>query len=193
MRFSLTLAAALVALFAVAPAAAQMACTGGSCGEAGCLCSDLSNSGEACGYHGTMGADCSGCHNCPGSGWIMGTGNTINGRSGTCTATCSSADSEWTACGHPPPPAGSVTKTACSSGTQQAPCTVAGATGATFELNGCCYSCKQNAQSAWEGVRVKASDGQVECYTAATSESPTGNNGAAACIAGGSGVSHGKL
>ena len=121
MRFALTLAAALVALFAVAPAAAQMACTGGSCGEAGCLCSALSNSGEACGYHGSMGADCSGCHNCPGSGWIMGTGNTINGRSGTCTATCSSADSEWTACGHPPPPAGSVTKTACSSGTPQAP------------------------------------------------------------------------
>ncbi|MGB1607478.1 MAG: hypothetical protein ACPIOQ_82885, partial [Promethearchaeia archaeon] len=98
-----------------APAAASpAACTGGSCGAAGsnCLCSALSNSGAACGYLATMGGDCSGCHNCPGSGWIMGTGHI--GSSGTCTATCSSADSEWTACGLPAPPAGSVTKTACA-------------------------------------------------------------------------------
>jgi len=78
---------------------------------AGCLCSNLSNSEEACGYIASMNGNCSGCHNCPGSGWIMGTGI-------TCSATCSSADTVWEACGNPghrlpAPPAGSVTKTAC--------------------------------------------------------------------------------
>ena len=95
------------------PVASPVACTGGPCAAgSNCLCSALSNSGQACGYLATMGGDCSQCHNCPGSGWIMGTGHI--GSSGTCTATCSSADSVWTACGLPTPPAGSVTKTACA-------------------------------------------------------------------------------
>ena len=92
---------------------AQMACIGGPCAAGtDCSCSALSRSDEACGYLATMGSDCLGCHNCPTSGWIMGTGHI--GSSGTCTASCSSTDSEWTACGLPAPPAGSVTKTACA-------------------------------------------------------------------------------
>jgi len=160
MRFALTLAAALVALFAVAPAAAQMACTGGSCGEAGCLCSALSNSGEACGYHGTMGANCSGCHNCPGSGWIMGTGNTVNGRSGTCTAICSSADSEWTDCGHPVPPAGSVTKTACNS----APPSIACVSASTGE-NIWCKDLPNGGGEACAYLHVMQTADCTQCHT----------------------------
>ena len=112
-RASCLLMRCTVAPVGRAPAAAQVACTGGPCAAGtNCLCSALSNSGEACGYIASMNGNCSGCHNCPGSGWIMGTGI-------TCSATCSSADSVWTACGNsghrlPAPPAGSVTKTACA-------------------------------------------------------------------------------
>jgi hypothetical protein len=88
----------------------RMACFGGSCFAEGCACADLSETGEACGYHSTMGADCSNCHNCP-QGWIMGMG--WIGASGTCSATCGSTDSEWEDCGLPAPPADSLTRTAC--------------------------------------------------------------------------------
>jgi hypothetical protein len=99
------------------PTDLTLACTGGPCSSPpyaeGCLCGDLSEAGEACGYHSTMGADCSNCHNCA-NGWIMGTG--YIGSSGTCSATCSSPDSVWAACGLPPPPPDSVTKMACGAG-----------------------------------------------------------------------------
>jgi hypothetical protein len=119
--------------FSRAPAAAQVACTGGPCAAGkDCSCSALSNSSEACGYIASMNGNCSGCHNCPGSGWIMGTGI-------TCSATCSSADTVWEACGNPgmrlpAPPAGSVTKTACTSSTG----VTAPAAGATASRPGIC-------------------------------------------------------
>ena len=81
-------------------------------------CGSMQNTGEACGYLSTMGFDCTNCHNCPASGWIMGSGYI-----GVCSIpdpetqapfpNCSSPNPEWTACGLPFPPTDSVTRIAC--------------------------------------------------------------------------------
>jgi len=196
----------------------SMACTGGSC-AGGCTCADLSAAGEACGYHATMGANCSGCHYCATEGWIMGTG--WIGTSGTCAATCSSPDSEWAACGLPPPPPDSVTKMACAetpsstrsrSGSsvwssrfnlrtdhessagaplsQQSSSPCTPAQSNAFEYDGCCYQCG----GANEGIRID--NGQPKCVVAFANlnqgTDPTSNDGSSTCItSGGSGSGSG--
>ena len=191
-----------------------MACTGGSC-AGGCTCAELSAAGEACGYHATMGADCSGCHYCATGGWIMGTG--WIGTSGTCAATCSSPDSEWAACGLPPPPPDSVTKMACA----ETPSSTRSRSGSSvwssrfnlrtdhessagaplsqevcaapsgmfgYAYNGCCYYC--SSDTAPNGVEFQ--DGVLKCSPGSHFADIMGHNGSSTCLTyGGSGSGYG--